>query len=239
MASPHTERTLPYLPREIWSKILAEVSYHRDFRELAYVWTQYRRVSSVFKSEIERTLIQQHLKRPTIYVKLLPMLSALIFNSTKTSPEEMIETDGYEHIELVHSCDVLVPLRFHQLSANENEITFRYHHIDAEPDGWPNFEHLSDEVMLRPFSMFMHSTLQHLPVQVEWVNRNEQVTLSLTFDWKQLFSMFITRETLTYNQYFVYGRFRFAPPCRWRYVDGTARMCMEHGADRRYLCPLP
>ncbi len=231
MASPDIQRKLPYLPPETWSKILAEVSYHRDFREFVHLWTQYRRVSSVFKSEIERTLIHQHQNKPTIYLRLIPMLSALfsqaLAKSTNMSAEEMTETDEYEYIEIAHSSDPLVPLRFYQLSPNENEITFRYQNLSIEEE-WPKAEHLYGKVMLRPHAMLMHTTLQHLPAQVEWVNRNEQVTLSLTFDWKQLFSMFIARDAHTYNQYFSYRRFPFAPPCRGQFSDGTVRMCMEH-----------
>lgn len=185
MASPDTQRKLPYLPPETWSKILAELSYHRYFRDFVHLWNQYRRVSSVFKSEIERTLIHHHLKEPTIYLKLIPMLSALfsqaLAKSTKTSPEEMMETDEYEHIEFAHGSDIMGSLKLYQLSPNENEITFRYQDLSIEEE-WPKFEHLYGKLMLRPHSMLMHTTLQHLPAQVEWVKRNEQVTLSLTFD---------------------------------------------------------
>ncbi len=85
--------------------------------------------------------------------------------------------------------------------------------------------------MIRPLAMWTHPTLQHLPAQVEWINRNERVTLSLTFDWRQLFSMFIARDDATYNQYFSRKQFVFGPPCRWRVADGTARKCMEHGGE--------
>lgn len=243
MASLDTERKLPYLPPETWCKILAEVSKFHDHREFVHLWTQLRHVSSVFKSEIENTLIDQHLKKPTIHIDLFAALSALfnqeLVKAGKMSEEEMMEPDIYGWVELAHSSVVWLPLRFHQLSSNENDITFRYGGVSTESDEWPKFEYLSGKVMLRPLPMSLQTTLQHLPVQIEWVNRNEQVALSLTFDWKQLFSMFIARDHLTYNHYLRYRRFRFARPCRWPSGDdGTVRLCREHEAGRRYVCPL-
>ena len=229
MASPETKRKLPYLPPEILTKIFAEASNHRDYSEFVQLWTQCRHASSVFKSEIKRTLIHQHLKKPTIYVRLMPILSALVFGPA----EETGEISEYECIDLVHNSEISpLPLKFYQLSPNQNEITFRYqdypgHEVSGE---WPKFDHLSGKVMLRPHTMFMHTTAQHLPAQVEWVNRNGQVTLSLTFGWKQLFSMFIVRDARTYEQFFMSRRlFPFNPPCRGRFGDGTARMCLGHG----------
>ena len=147
--------------------------------------------------------------------------------------------DVYGVVELAHSSVVWLPLRFQQLSPNENEITFRYEEVSTESDEWPKLENLSGKVMLRPLTMLMHTTCQHLPVQSEWVNRNEQVTLTLTFDWKQLFSMFIARDSHTHILYFIYRRFHFGHPCRWPSgLDGTVRMCREHEAGQRYVCPL-
>ena len=238
MASPHSERKLPYLPAEIWSKIRAEVSKHDDFREFVALWTQYRRVSSVLKSEIEKTLIDQHLKKPTIYVDPFVAVSHLLnqesFKAGKMSEEEMMEPDIYGV-----PTAVCLALTFYALAPEENEITFQYQGESIETDEWPNLEYLSGRMMLRPNSMLMHTTCQHLPVQIEWINRNEQVTLSLTFDWKQLFSMFIARDSHTHSLYFVYRRFHFGRPCRWPSgVDGTVRMCREHEAGQRYVCPL-
>ena len=243
MASPDTERKLPYLPAEIWSKILAEVSKHHNYREFVPVWTQYRHVSSVFKNEIEKTFIDHHLKKPTIYVDPFAVLSDLfnqeLVKAGKMSEEEMMEPDIYGVVELAHSTVVRLPCKFHQLSPDENETTFRYQDESIETDEWPKFEHLSGKVMLRPASLLVHTTCQHLPVQIEWINRNEQVTLSLTFNWKQLFSMFIARDSHTQSQYFVYRRFHFGRPCRWPSgADGTVGMCREHEAGRRYACSL-
>ena len=185
MAPPDTQRTLPSLSPEMWSNILAEVSHPRDFRKFVHLWTRYRCGSSVFRSEIDRTLIHQHLKAPTIYLKLILMLSALfsqtLAKSTKTSPKEMMETGEHEYIELAHGSDMMVDLRFYQLSPNENEITRIYQDLSIEEE-WPNFEHLYGKVLLRPHSMLMHTIFQHLPTQVEWVNHNEQVTRTLTFN---------------------------------------------------------
>ncbi|KAK0511837.1 hypothetical protein JMJ35_005687 [Cladonia borealis] len=228
MASPETKRKLPYLPPEILTKIFAEASNHRDYSEFVQLWTQCRHASSVFKSEIERTLIHQHLKKPTIHVKLMPILSALVFGPA----EEAREISEYEYIDLVHSSDISLPLEFHQLSPNENEITFKYQRYRWEGEEWPDFDHLSGKVMLRPHTIFMHTTLQHLPAQTEWVNRDGKVTLSLTFDWKQLFSMFIARDARTYKKFFTSPRFFvFDPPCRGRFGDETARMCTGHGGE--------
>ena len=237
MASPDTERELPYLPTEIWSMILIEVSKHHDYMEFVHLWTQYRRVSSMFKREIEKTLIDQHLKKPTIYVDLAVL--SILFNQAlvkagKMSEEEMMEPDISGVVTAI-----CVPLTFHALAPEENEITFRYQDKSTETDEWPIWEYLSGRMMLRPKPMLMHTTCQHLPVQIEWVNRNEQVTLSLTFDWKQLFSMFIARDSHTHSRYFVYRRFHFGRPCRWPSgAEGTVRMCREHEAGQRYVCPL-
>ena len=243
MASPDIERKLPYLPPETWCRIIAEVSKHHDYREFVHLWTQYRHVSSVFKSEIEKTLIDQHIKKPTIHLDLFAVLSNLfnqeLVKTGKMSEEEMMEPDIYGVLELAHGSVVWLPCRFHQLSPNEKEITFRYQDDSAEIYEWPKFEYLSGKVMLRPAVMLMHTTCQHLPVQIEWVNRNERITLSLTFDWKQLFSMFIARDSNAHSRYFTYRRFHFGRPCRWPSGDdGTVRMCREHEAGRRYVWPL-
>ena len=246
MASPGTERKLPSLPAEIWHKIIAEVSKFHDYGEFIHLWTQYRHVSSVFMSETEKALIDQHLKKPTMYVDLFAVLSALfnqeLVKSGKMSEEKMLEPDIYGVIELAHSSVIWLPLTFYQLSTTNNkDITFRYEGGDVSPtsDQWPKFSHLSGKVMLQPLEMGLQTTPHHLPVQVEWVNRNEQVALSLTFDWKQLFSMFLIRFHHTYKSYFRYGDFRFARPCPWPLGDDrTLRLCKVHEPVRRLFLPL-
>ena len=194
MVSRDIERKLPHLPAEIWSKILAELSIHRDYGEFVHLWTHYRHVSSIFKNEVEKNTISQtnHYSTPTIYLPLSAMLTDLldqeIFKASNMSAEEMMEKDKWETWELADTGIGRLPLRFHQLSPNKNEITFIYKDVSIETDGWPEFEHLCGKSMIRPLTMWAHPTLQHLPAQVEWINRNERVTLSLTFDWKQLFS---------------------------------------------------
>ena len=227
MTSAETKTKLHYLPPEILTKIFAKASNHRDYREFVQLWTQCRRASSVFKREIERTLIHQHLRKPTMHVSLMPILSALVFGPAY----EMGEMSEHECIDLVHSSEISsLLLKFHQLSPNENEITYRYQRCLWEGEEWPDFDHLSGRLMLRPSTMSMHTTLQHLPVQAEWVNRNEKVSLSLTFDWKQLFCMFMARDARTYEQFFMSRRlFPFNPPCRGRFGNGTVRLCMGHG----------
>ena len=233
MASPETESKLPYLPPEIWSKIFAEVSNHSDYTEFVRLWTQHRRVSSAFKSEIERTLIHQYLKKPIINVQLMPMLSALgaqRVECTDTSAEKKMGIDDCEDIEEAHRSEILVILKFHQLSPNENEITFKYQDPCTRPVDWSKLEHLNGTVMLRPLKLLMNTTIQNLPAQVEWLIHSEgRLSLSLTFDWKQFFSMFIVRDAQTYNQYFVDRRLTFACLCRGRLKDGTLEMCRGHG----------
>ena len=236
MASPDAERKLPSLPPETWCKIIAEVTEYHDYKEFDYLWTQYRHVSSVFKSEIEKTLIDQHLKMAAIYLDLFAVLSDLfnqaLVKAGKMSEEERMEPDIYGVVELAHSSVVWLPCKFHRLSPNEKEITFRYQDASLETNEWPQFEYLAGKVMLRPVSMLWHPTCQHLPVQIEWINRNERVSLSLTFDWKQLFSMFIARDSMAHTRYFGSRRFHFGRPCRWPSGDdGTVRMCLEHQAD--------
>ncbi len=130
MAPPDIARKLPHLPAETWSKILAELSNHRHYGEFVHLWTHYRRVSSLFKSEIEKNLNRQERKRPTIYLHLTAMLTDLLdqemFKASGMSAEEMMEIDKREKVELVDSGVGRLPLRFHQLSPNKNEITFRY-----------------------------------------------------------------------------------------------------------------
>ena len=171
MASPGTERKLPSLPAEIWHKIIVEVSKFHDYREFIHLWTQYRHVSSLFKSETEKALIDQHLKKPTIYIDLFAVLSNLfnqeLVKSGKISEEQMLEPDIYGVVELAHSPVVWLPCKFHQLSPNEKEITLRYQDASLETDEWPKFEYLSGKVMLRPASMLWHTTCRHLPVQIE------------------------------------------------------------------------
>lgn len=227
MASPDIERELPYLPPEILSKILPQVSNLQDYGEFVHLWTQYRHVSSVFKSEIEKAIIDQHLKKPAIYIDPFTVLSDL-FNQALVKEGKMSEKERMKP-ELYHSSVVYLSCKFHQLSPSGKEITFRYQDWSIETDGWPEFEYLSGKVMLRQATMWMHPTRQHLPVQIEWINRNKRVTLSLTFDWKQLFSMFVARDYNSHSRYFVYRRFHFGRPCRWPSGDdGTVRMCTEH-----------
>ena len=179
----------------------------------------------MFKRETGRTLIHQHLKKPTIHVNLIPIISALVCGPAY----ETGEMSEYECIDLVHSSEISsLLLKFHQLSPNENEITFRYQRYLWEGEEWPDFDHLSGKVMLRP-SMSKNTTTQHLPVQAKWVNRDGRVTLSLTFDWKQLFCMFIARDAKTYKNFFTSRYFLFTLPCRGRCKDGTARKCLGHG----------
>ena len=227
IASPDTERELPYLPPEILSKILPQVSNLHDYREFVHLWTQYRHVSSVFKNEIEKALIDQHLTKPTIYIDILAVLSDL-FTQASVKEGELSEEERMKP-ELYHISVVCLSCKFHQLSPSGKEITFRYQELSIEEDGLPKYEYLSGKVMLRPASMWMHTTRQHLPVQIEWINRNKRVTLSLTFDWKQLFSMFVARDCNSHNRYFISRRFHFGRPCRWPSGDdGTVRMCTEH-----------
>ena len=155
----------------------------------------------------------------------MPILSALVFGPAY----ETGEMSEYECIDLVHSSEISpLPLKFYHLSPNENEITFRYQGF-TRGEEWPKPDHLSGKLMLRP-SVSKNTTAQHLPAQAEWVNRNEKVSLSLTFDWKQLFCMFIARDARTYEQFFMSRRlFPFNPPCRGRFGNGTVRLCMGHG----------
>ena len=236
MASPETESKLPYLPPEIWSKIFAEVSNHSDYTEFVRLWTQHRRVSSAFKSEIERTLIHQYLEKPIINVQLMPMLSALSAQGaecTDESAEKRWEADGCEAVDQGFQSEIFVSLKFHQLSPNENEITFKYEAPRTEPVDWSNLVYYHGTVMLRPLKLLMNTTIQNLPAQVEWlVNSEVRLSLILTFDWKQLFSMFIVRYAQIYNQYFVDRRLIFASLCRGRLKDGKLEMCRGHGRRR-------
>ena len=207
----------------------------QDYRDFVDLWTRYRHVSSVFKSEIEQALIDQHLKKPAIYIDLFAVLDDLssqaLVKVGKLSEEERMEPDIYGSVELAPGSVVRLPCKFHQFSPNKKEITFQYEDESSETDEWPTFEYLSGKVMLRTATMSMHTACQHLPVQIEWTNRNERVILSLTFDWKQLFSLFIARDYMAHNRYFLFRRFHFGRPCRWPSGnDGTVRMCMVHGA---------
>ena len=93
----------------------------------------------------------------------MPILSALVFGPAY----ETGEMSEYECIYLVHSSEISsLLLKFHQLSPNENEITFRYQRYLCEGEEWPYFDHLSGKVMLRP-SMYKNTTAQHLPTQAE------------------------------------------------------------------------
>lgn len=231
MASPATGRKLPYLPPEIWGKIFAEVSRYHTYKGFVQLWTQYRHMSSVFRSAIEMALIDEHLRKATIQIDLFAVLSNIfLVKSGKMSEAMMIGPDSSRVFDRVRSSVLWLPLTFQQLSSNNNNyMSFRYQGLSTDSDEWPKVEHLSGKVMLHPFRMSVHNTVQHLPVQIEWVNRNEHVTLTFTFNWRQLFSMFIARDVQTFRDYFVYRRLRFAGPCTWSSAgDRTAMRCALH-----------
>lgn len=63
-----------------------------------------------------------------------------------------MEYDENENIDLVHGSEISLLLTFHQLSPNDNEVTFIDQDYSIEEE-WPNFEHLSGKFHFTAFSI--------------------------------------------------------------------------------------
>lgn len=70
---------LPTLPLELWIVIIGYLCQFTKRHDLAYLWTECRNISTLFRQEIERLFIAKYLSKTRVEFNLLGMIHVLRF----------------------------------------------------------------------------------------------------------------------------------------------------------------